>query len=180
MANPSTLYRFKISLSDVDRAVYETLQLRVAMHSSESVDFLITRVIAFSLNFTEGLEFSPGLSTPDEPAIRVQDGGGQIPLWIDIGNPTARRLNKAAKTAKKVRVYTYKDPEVLKREVAGERIFGAKEIEIFSLGSRFLTPLGRTLARENAWTLLHTDGELVVTVGDETFMGTLEQHRLEG
>lgn len=180
MANPSTLYRFKISLSDIDRAVYETLNLRVAMHSSETANFLITRVIAFALNFDEGLEFSPGLSTPDEPAIRIQDGGGQISLWIDIGNPTARRLNKASKAATKVRVYTYKDPEVLKREASDERIFGAGEIEIYALAPSFLNPLGKTLGRENTWTLIHNEGELTISVGEETFMGTLEQHRLEG
>ncbi len=180
MANPSTLYRFKISLSDVDRSVYELLNLRVAMHSSESVDFLLTRVLAFALNFEEGLEFSPGLSTPDEPAIKLQDGGGQILRWIDIGNPTAKRLNKASKSAKSVRVYTYKDPENLKREAANERIYRSKEIEIFSLSAAFLTPLGKTLVRDNAWSLIHNDGELIVSVGEESFMCTLQKHRLEG
>lgn len=178
MANPSTLYRFKISLSDVDRSVYEDLNLRVAMHSSESVDFLLTRVIAYALNYQDGIEFSPGLSTPDEPAIRVQDGGHAPSLWVDIGNPSARRLNKASKSAKCVRVYTYKDPENLKREAQDERIFGADEIEIYALSGHFLTPLGKTLERDNTWTLVHNDGELVVSVGDETFMGTLVAHRL--
>lgn len=152
MANPSTLYRFKISVSDIDRGVYESLDLRVAKHPSETEVFLITRVLAYALNFKDredGLEFSQGIATPDEPAIRRLDGNGGIALWIDIGNPTARRLNKASKAARAVRIYTYKDPELLKREATSERIYNSEEIEIFALAPVLLSALGRTLSRDN-------------------------------
>src|SRR5580658_8592368 len=107
MALNSTMVRFVIKLSDVDRAVYETIELRVPMHPSEAPPFLLTRVLAYCLNFQEGLEFSQGISTPDEPALRVRDLTGVLKLWIDIGNPSAKRLHKASKAAPTVRVYTY-------------------------------------------------------------------------
>lgn len=179
MAQGSTLYRFKIALSDTDRAVYEALDFRAAMHPSESVDFLLTRVLAYALNYEPGLEFSAGLSTTDEPAIRLPDAQGGIAKWIDIGNPTARRMHKAAKAARTVRVYTYKDPENLKREAAGEAIHRAEEIEIFSLDPSFLRPLAQALAKENTWGLIHTEGELILTSGEETWMGQVTRHRLE-
>ena len=179
MANPSTLYRFKISLSDIDRNRYESLDLRVAMNSSESHDFLLTRVIAYALNYEDGLEFSQGLSSPDEPAIRLIGVNGGVTLWIDIGNPTARRLNKASKAAKAVRVYTYKDPENLKKEAENERIYRSDEIQIYSLQTSFLGPLANTLARDNTWSLMHNDGEIVVSIGEESFMSSIQKHSLK-
>ncbi|MGK5085504.1 YaeQ family protein [Bdellovibrionota bacterium FG-1] len=178
MANPSTLYRFRITLSDVDRSVYDSLDVRVAMHSSETEAFLLTRVLAYALNFEDGLRFSPGLGEPDQPALWLPDSNGGIAKWIDIGNPGARRLHKAAKAARTVRVYTYKDPEVLKREVSGEQIHHAAEIEIFAFDASFLKSLGAILARDNTWAVLHNDGQLVVTAGEESFMGEVQAHRL--
>ncbi len=125
-----------------------------------------------------GLEFSQGLSTPDEPAIRLIDENGTVAKWIDIGNPTARRLHKASKACKVVRIYTYKDPENLKKEVSGEDVHRVEEIRVFSLEPSFLADLAKGLGRDNVWTLLHDDSELVVTSGEDTWMSRLTEHRL--
>src|SRR5579859_6171043 len=90
LALTSTLYRFTIDLSDVDRNLYQTLEFRAAMHPSESLPFFVTRVLAYILNYQEGLEFSGGISTPDEPPIRIVGLTGNLDLWIDIGNPTSK------------------------------------------------------------------------------------------
>src|SRR5471032_2402246 len=45
MAQSSTIYVFTVRLADADRGVYETLNLRVAQHPSESPDYLLTRVL---------------------------------------------------------------------------------------------------------------------------------------
>lgn len=178
MALTSTLYRFKVSVSDVDRGFYDTLDLRVAMHPSETEAFMLTRVLAFALNVEEGLEFMAGLSTPDEPAIRRLGEHGKIAKWIDIGNPSVRRIHKASKASDSVRIYTYKDPENIKREAQGEAIHRAERIEIFSLEQRFLDKLASILERDNTWTLIHNEGELLVTAGEENFMCSLVRHSL--
>ncbi len=179
MALPSTLLRFHIQLSDVTRGFYETFEMRLAMHPSESVPYLVTRAIAYSLNFQEGIEFTQGISAPDDPAIWVKDPTGVILTWIDIGNPSARRLHKASKAAKSVRVYTYRDPDILQKEVAGEEIHRKKEIEVFVLEPKFLNTLGEVLTRDNHWDLLRDEEELTVTVGDRTFTGSLKILTLE-
>src|SRR5581483_8820144 len=99
MAASATLYHLEIELSDVDRGVYQTLDLRVARHPSETMAYLLTRVIAFCLCHEEGLAFSKGLSTTDEPAAWVRDPHGRVTLWIDIGAPTPERLHKASKAS---------------------------------------------------------------------------------
>ena len=92
MALGATLYNFDIELADNDRQVYESLALRVAQHPSESDEYLIARVLAYLLEFEEGIEFSRGVSDPDEPTIAIRDRAGAIIAWIDVGTPDAARL----------------------------------------------------------------------------------------
>ena len=99
MALGATIYTFDIELADSDRAVYETLNLRVAQHPSETPDYLLTRVLAYCLEFSEGIGFSKGLSDPDEPAIFVRDLTGALQVWVDIGLPEPERLHRASKAA---------------------------------------------------------------------------------
>ena len=82
MALSSTMYNVAVDLSDVDRGVYETLDLRLAKHPSESPEYLATRLLAYCLESTDGIEFTAGLSNGDEPAILVRDLTGlSQPLW---------------------------------------------------------------------------------------------------
>src|SRR6188474_758341 len=133
MALTATIYNFEIDLADADRGVYETLDLRVARHPSESEEYLVTRVLAYCLEFAGGIEFSNGLSDPDEPAVSVRDLTGSIRVWIDIGSPDAARLHKASKAAARVVVYTHKDPAQLLRALDGERIHRADALELYAL-----------------------------------------------
>ena len=68
MALGATIYRVEIALSDVDRGLYESLDLRLAQHPSESLRYLVTRMLAYALSYEEGIRFSKGgLSSTDEP-----------------------------------------------------------------------------------------------------------------
>lgn len=86
------LYRFTIELSDIDRNIYQTLEFRVAQHPSEIPTYLLTKVLAYVLSYEEGLEFSgSGLSDPEAPAMKTTSPAGAIELWIEIGNPSAKK-----------------------------------------------------------------------------------------
>jgi uncharacterized protein YaeQ len=177
MALPSTLYRFRIDLSDVDRNHYKEIDLRTAMHPSEAAPYLLTRVLAYALNEDEGLEFTPGgLSDPDAPCMSQSGPHGSIKLWIEIGNPSARKLHRAAKAAETVKVYTYKDPDALLKEIRTNKVHNVDEIGIFSLDPQFLDRLARSLGRDNKWTLVRSDGTITVTVQDKTEQTELRRH----
>src|ERR1700733_681610 len=122
MALGATIYNFKIELADSDRSVYAALDLRVARHPSETEDHLLTRVIAYCLEYTEGIAFSSGISDSDQPAIAVNDLTGALLVWIDIGAPEAARLHRAAKLAPRVAVYTHKDAGQLLARLQPEHI----------------------------------------------------------
>lgn len=176
MALTSTLYRFTVDLSDVDRNLYQILEFRAAMHPSESLPFFVTRILAYCLNYRDGLEFSGGISTPDDPALRVIGLTGDIDLWIDIGNPTAKRIHKASKSADHVLIYTHKDAQKLVEDFKTEEVHKLGDIGIFSMDQRFLNALGATLDRDNHWELTRNEGELYVGVGKDTFQGNLTKH----
>ena len=60
MAITATMHHIEIALSDVDRGVYESLDLRVAQHPSESMRYMLTRTLAYCLSYEEGIAFSKG------------------------------------------------------------------------------------------------------------------------
>lgn len=167
------LYRFNLELSDVDRGVYETLDFRVAQHPSENSQYLLSRTLAFALSYELGLEFSPaGLGDPEAPALKSMGLNGSTDLWIEIGNPSARKLHKATKAAARVQVYTYKNPDVLKEEIKTGQVHRADEIQIFGLDSKFLMQLEERLSKSNRWTILHQQGHLDIGTGGEQNMST--------
>jgi uncharacterized protein YaeQ len=175
MALTATIYHFTIRLSDVDRGVYQTLELKVARHPSESEEYLVTRMLAYCLEYAEGIAFSRGLSEPDEPAIAVRDLTGALQTWVEIGSPDAARLHKAAKAAPRVAVYTHKDPAQLARALDGERIHRAEALELYSLGRDLVAALVRRLARRNDLDLSVNDRHLYVTIGGESLSSELER-----
>ena len=99
MALTSTMYAFEVALANVDRGVYESLEFRMAMHPSESAEYFVARLLAYCLEYREGIAFSRGISDPDEPPLSVRDLTGSLQRWIELGAPDAARLHKASKAA---------------------------------------------------------------------------------
>jgi len=152
-----TIHSFEIELSDVDRGVYQTLAIRAARHPSETEDHLVTRVLAYCLEYAEGIAFSNGLAEPDEPPLAVRDLTGVMRVWIDIGAPDAARMHKAGKAAARVVVYTHKDPERVACSWAGEHIHRGAELELYlelySVARPFLAELVARLKRRMVFAL---------------------------
>ena len=125
MALTATLYNLTIDLSDIDRGVYETLELRVARHPSETAEYMTTRVLAYTLEYREGIAMTEGVSSGDEPAVLVRDLTGRITAWIEVGMPDASRLHRASKLADRVAVYTHRDVRQLLAQYEGAGIHRA-------------------------------------------------------
>ena len=179
MAHPSTLFRFRIDLTDIDRGVYQKLDFRIAQHPSESESFFVTRVLAYALNAQDDLQFSKeGLGNPDDPCISVADPSGGYKLWIEIGNPSTKKLHKATKTSEAVKVYTYKNPELLIQDLHAAKIYQPERIELYSFSSSLLEPLEGSLQRDNAWNVIHNEGTLMIQIGDETIEGEVHSQSL--
>jgi uncharacterized protein YaeQ len=176
VALTATIYNFDIDLADADRHRYETLAVRMARHPSESEEYLVARLLAYCLEYTDGIGFSAGLSDPDEPAVSVRDLTGGLRVWVDIGSPDASRLHRASKSADRVVIYTHKDPAQWLRQLSSERIHRSSEIEIVSFDRKLVTSLVERLARRIAMTVSVADRHVMVALDDVVLEGELTRH----
>jgi len=175
MALSATIHVFTVRLAHVDRGIYETLELRLARHPSESAEYLVTRLLAYCLEYMEGIAFSRGLSDPDEPAIVVRDLTGALQCWIEVGLPEAARLHKAAKAADRVCVYPTRDAHAWLARLAGERIHRAEHIEVQAIDAALLAALASRLERRMEFDLSVSERLLYVSLEGETLTGAVER-----
>ena len=178
MALQATVRRLKLQLSDVDRSVYEALDLRLAQHPSENDLFLVTRALAYALSYEEGIAFGHGLSHAEEPALSIKELDGRLKAWIEVGTPSAERLHRASKLAPQVVIYTQHDPELIRREAAKTPIYRADEIVLYAPAPPLLRALAERVDRAMSWDVSRSGGHLYVTTGGETFEGELTQWSL--
>lgn len=179
MALTSTVYNAVIDLSDVDRDVYESLDLRIAMHPSESAEYLAARVLAYCLEFTDGIEFTSGLSNGDEPAIVVRDLTGRLVSWIEVGMPDADRLHRASKLAERVALYTHRDLRTVLAQLEGRKIHRAAELPIYTFGRGFIDELATKLQRRMRMALSVTEQHLYLDVDGHSMTTVVEEHHIE-
>jgi uncharacterized protein YaeQ len=179
VALTATIYSIRIDLADMDRGVFETLDLRVARHPSESAEYMLVRVIAYCLEYTPGIEMTEGVSSGDRPALLVRDLTGRITAWIEVGMPDASRLHRASKLASRVVVYTHRDARQLLAQLSGEKIHRASEIPVRAFDRLRIEEIAAAVDRRTSMAMSVTDGELFITMHDRTFTLPLHEHRIE-
>jgi uncharacterized protein YaeQ len=162
MAQTSTIYTVTVELSDVDRGRYETLDLRLARHPSETAEFLVTRLLAYCLEHEDGIAFGDGISTAGEPAVLVRDLTGRVTKWIEVGMPSAERVHRGHKLAGRAAVYTHRDLRQVLAQLDGRGVHRAGDVPVFAFPPTVIDPMAAALGRRTAWTLNVVGGELYV------------------
>jgi uncharacterized protein YaeQ len=109
MAAKATIYKVLLNIANMDSHYYAEHNLTMAKHPSETDLLLMIRLVTFILNADEDLEFCKGISQEDEPDLWEKSLGGEITLWIDLGQPDEKRIKKACGRAEKVIIYTYQE-----------------------------------------------------------------------
>lgn len=177
MALQATPYRFQVQLAHVDRGVYQELDVKLARHPSETERFLLLRLFAYCLLFEEGIAFSKGgLSAPEEAPLSVHTLDGTLTTWIEIGQPSAERLHKAAKASPRVVLFTHTDARLLLDGLAKEKIHKREHIEVWRLEPSFLDAVAAHVGDRGArLELTVTEGQLFIGIGGETVTGALER-----
>lgn len=178
MAVGSTVYTFAIELSDADRNVYQSLELRVARHPSETAPFLLARVLAYCLEYRDGIALTAGIAAVDEPAVLARDLTGRLTAWIEVGAPDAERLHRGSKQAARCAVYTHRDPAPLLEQLAGQRIHRAAEIPVYSFDRAFMDEASAALARRASLALSVSGRHLYLDVDGRSFDSAIAEQRL--
>lgn len=107
MAINATVHKAEVQISNMDIHYYQTHNLTLARHPSETNERLMIRLIAFALNANEHLQFTKGLSTDDEPELWQRSLTDEIECWIELGQLDEKRVRKACNRSQKVLIYTY-------------------------------------------------------------------------
>jgi uncharacterized protein YaeQ len=179
MALNATIHSFEINLSDLDRNVHQALAFRLARHPSETEAYLMTRMLAYCLEYREGLSFSKGgLSDPDAPALAVHDLTGALLRWIEVGLPEPARLHRASKASPEVAVYSYKEVDGLLERLVAEKVHRAADIQINTFDREMITSLTDRLERRMTFDLVITEQQLYLSLGEETISGSLVRHSI--
>lgn len=178
MAVGATIHTFAVQLADIDRGVYDELTLRVARHPSETDAFMLTRVLAYCLEFEDGIAFSEGISATDEPAVLVRDLTGALVAWIEVGAPDASRLHSGSLQAHRVAVYTHRDPAKVVALWSGKKIHRAGEIPLHSFDPGFVDAASGALERRNTMSVSITERRLYVELNGRSFETDVHETRI--
>ncbi|GAA3905868.1 YaeQ family protein [Microbacterium invictum] len=178
MATGAQIHTFAIQLADVDRGVYDELMLRVARHPSETDAYMLTRVLAYCLEYEEGIGFSGGISSTDEPAVLVRDLTGRVTAWIEVGAPDATRLHYGSKLADRTVVYTHRDPLKVVAAWASKTIHRADDIAVYSFDPGFIDAAVPALERRNTATVSVTERTLYVDLNGTSLTSAVHETRI--
>lgn len=178
MALKPTIYKFRISLSDTNRDLYDSTQLTVAQHPSETVERMMARIMAYCVKWQPNLALTKGLSTTDEPDLWVKSLDDQIELWVDIGEPSLDRVKKACRLAKEVDIFSFN----AKSDVWWEQTKNKAHqysASIYRFDSQAIEALAQVVARTMDLSVMITGDSLFVDCEQGSFevqLTTLQSH----
>jgi uncharacterized protein YaeQ len=178
MALTATLYSLDTELSDVDRGVYVRLPVRLARQPSETLEFMLTRYLAYCLEYGQGIELTEGIAAGDDPAILVRDLTGRVTAWIEVGLPDAGRLHRGIKLAGRAAVYTHRNVAQVLAELHGKNIHRAEEIPVYSFGRGFVESMAAAVSRRTRVALSVTERHLYMDIDGKALSTTVEAHRI--
>ncbi len=165
----AVMHTFTVQLANVDAGIYEEISLRTARQASETEGNLLLRVIAYALEFEEGIELSQGIAATNEPAVFVKDLTRAFTSWIEVGAPDAARLHYGSKLAGRAAVYTQRDPERLAATWAGKPLHRGKEIRVIGFEPHSIDNAAESIERRNDLSLTLTEGTLYLELNGKQF-----------
>jgi uncharacterized protein YaeQ len=175
MAQPSTIYRVSIQLSDIDRGLYESLQSTVARHPSETEERLLARILAYALYYDPELTFTKGVGAGDEPDLWIKGPDGRVRQWIEVGLPDAERLVKASRHSEQVILCAYGTARSVWEKQQLPKLAGISNLTVICLDQAFLGRLSERLQRTISWSLTVTEGSLYLAIDGETYESTVSR-----
>jgi len=162
MALKPTIYKLKVALSDLDRQVYEALNLTIARHPSETLERMMVRVMAFCFNAQDQLMFCKGISDTEEPDLWMHSLEGNLELWIEVGEPTFDRIKKATRVASAVKVYCFNSKASTWWELNRSRLAGLSA-SIFQFQWDEIQALANKVERTMDVSIIITESSAYVT-----------------
>ncbi|MGZ5050251.1 MAG: YaeQ family protein [Methylobacter sp.] len=168
MALKSTIYKVDCQISDLDRNYYQTHNLTIALHPSETEERMVARLLAFVLHADEQLQFTKGLCADDEPDLWQKSLTGDIKLWIDMGMPDEKRIRKACNRADNVVIYSYGGRNSIWWNQTQPKLERFDNLKVVNLPKPATDPLAAMVQRTMQWQITVQDGQLWISDAQHT------------
>jgi len=178
MAIKATIFKCELTISNLERHYYQTHNLTIARHPSETDERMMLRILMFTIYASEQMEMTKGISTDNEPDLWQKSLSGEIEHWIELGQPDEKRLRQASGRAQQVTLLTYggNAPEVWWKQNQN-KLSAIRNLSVFSISDKQSKALAEvaersmrlqaTLDGEHIWL---TAGEQSLELSLETFM----------
>ena len=169
MALKATIYKANLNVADMDRDYYGSHTLTLACHPSETEERLMVRLHAFALFASNGLSFTRGISTDDEPDLWDKDLTDHITHWIELGVPDETRIRKGCNRADRVTVLSYgpRTARVWWDKNQG-KLARQEKLQVLYLDKDATEALAAMVARSMDIQVTIQDGQVWVSTGDDT------------
>src|SRR5438128_3877717 len=176
MALTATIYNLRIDLADIDRGIEETMEMCVPRHPSETIEYMFMRVMAYCLEYADGIVLTQGVAAGDEPAVIIRDLTGRITAWIEVGMPDAERLHRGLKLAGRAAVYTHRDVQKLLAQLLAANIERLATVPVYDFDRAFVDEIAGLLERRSDLSISITERELYIEIRGRTFTTTIAEH----
>jgi uncharacterized protein YaeQ len=170
MALKATIYKANIELADMDRNYYDSLQLTIAQHPSETDQRLMVRLICYILNAHNDLQFGKGVSDEDEAAIWQINYSDEIALWIELGQLDEKRIKKACNKSAQVKLYCYGSSVETWWSQSQNSLNKFPKLSIKQFEPSIIEALVKLLSRTMEFQCSIQDGQLWLTCNDESLL----------
>lgn len=167
MALKPTIYKASVNIVDMNRDIYVTEKLTLALHPSETETRMMVRLMAYVLNYDPDLSFTKGLSTQDEPDLWTVRPDGSVPAWIEVGQASPERLRKGVSRADKVLLYAYGSETDVWWSKQGTAISELPKTEVFQFLSDQIEHLPTLCERNMELTVTLSEDQIFVTGGNQ-------------
>lgn len=170
MALKATILKANIQLADMDKNYYDTLQVTIAQHPSETDQRLMIRLMVYILNAHENLQFGKGVSDEDEAAIWQINYSDEIELWIELGQIDEKRIKKACNQSQKVKVYCYGSSSNIWWENNANKLSTYTKLSVEQFSTDTIEAITPLLNRTMNFQCSIQDGQMWLTADDQTFL----------
>lgn len=162
MAIKPTIYKLRIAISDFNRDYYDSLNLTVALHPSETLERMMVRIVAYCLNAQNNITFTKGLSNIEEPDIWVKTLDDLISLWIEVGEPAPDRIKKSSRLAPEVKIYSFNSKSDTWWKQSKNKVEQFKNVQFFQFDWPQIQTLATFAERSMDWSLSISDDTVYI------------------
>lgn len=166
MALKPIIYKIRIAISDFNRDYYDSINLTVALHPSETLERMMVRILAYCINAQENIALTKGLSNIEEPDIWVKTLDDLLTLWIEVGEPSPDRIKKSSRLAPEIKVYSFNSKSDTWWKQNQNQIKQFKNVQIYQFDWPQIQTLATFADRTMDWSLSISDDSIYIT--DET------------